>query len=92
MQRLHINRGFRIGFWCLPKHSGRTLKQLVTPRLDLVGVNIDILRQFGQGLLSLDRYNGHLCLKCRAMVPARAFCLGLLVAYGIMPLLRRKST
>lgn len=52
----------RIRFVCLPKHPGRTLKQLVMPLLDLVRVNIKILRQFDHRLFTHDCGNYHFCL------------------------------
>ncbi len=48
MQGLHINGRFRIGLRAFAKDSGRSLQQLITPLLDLVRVNIEILRQLDQ--------------------------------------------
>jgi len=59
---------------------------------DLVRMNVEILRQLDQRLLALDRGHRHFCLECRAVVPARSSCHGLLLARSIMLLLRGKST
>jgi hypothetical protein len=55
-------------------------------------MDVELLRQFDQSLLALDRGYRHFRLECRAVVPALSSCHGLLLARGIMPLLRRKST
>ena len=70
----------------------RPFEQLVAPLLDLVRVNVDILRQLDQPLLALDRNHSHFCLKCRAVFPARSLWHSHLLACSIMPLLRGKST
>ena len=49
-------------------------------------------RQLDQGLLALDRGHRHFRRECRAVVPARSSCHGLLLARSIMPPLRGKST
>ena len=92
MQRFHIDGRFSFGFWPIAKYPGRTFEQLVTPLLDLVGVNIKVLRQFDQGLFTFDRGNSHFRLECRAVVPARSSRHGHLLARSIMLLLRGKST
>jgi hypothetical protein len=55
-------------------------------------MNVETLRQLDQGLLALDRGYRHFRLECRAMIPARSSCHGLLLTCSIMPLLRGKST
>ncbi len=65
---------------------------LILPLPDLVWVNIEIWRQLDQRLLALDRSDRHLCLGCRAAVPARSACRGFLLACSIMPPLLGKST
>jgi hypothetical protein len=40
---------------------------------DLIGVNVELLRQLGQRLLALDGGQSHFRLECRAVVPARSF-------------------
>jgi len=71
---------------------GRPLKQLVSPLLDPVGMDVEFLRQLDHGLLALDRGYRHLRPESRAVVPARSSCHGLLLARSIMLLLRGKST
>ena len=44
MQRPHIDGRFRIGRQGLTKDPGSTLTQLVSPLLDLVGMDIEFLR------------------------------------------------
>ena len=73
-------------------HPGSPLKQLVSPLLDLVRGNVELLRQLDQGLLALDRRDHHFRLECRAVFPAWSSCNGLLLARSITLLLRRKST
>ena len=59
MQGLHIDGRFRIGLRGFAKHPGCTLQELVAPLLDLVRMNVKILRQLDQGLLALDRGYSH---------------------------------
>jgi hypothetical protein len=59
---------------------------------DLVRMNVEILYQRDQRLLALDRGNGHFCLECRTVIPARSSCHSPLLACSIMLLLRGKST
>ena len=42
----------------------------LTPLPDLVGVNIELLGKFGEGLFTADGGEGHLRFESRAMVPA----------------------
>ena len=49
MQGLHINGRFRLGLRGLAKHPGCALQE-VAPLLDLVRMNVKILRQLDQGL------------------------------------------
>ena len=46
------------------------IEQLRFPGRDLVGMDIENLRQIGQRLLALDGGQSHLCLKARGVVPA----------------------
>ena len=59
MQGLHIDGPLRDDLRSLPEHTGRALKQLVTPLLDPVGVHVEFLRQLDQGLLAPDRCYRH---------------------------------
>lgn len=38
--------------------------------LDLIRIDVKLLRQFDQGLLSLDRRRGHVSLESRHVIPA----------------------
>ena len=39
MQGLHVDHRFRLGLRPITEHPGRTLKKLITPQLDLVGLS-----------------------------------------------------
>lgn len=58
----------------------------------LVRVKVEILRRFGQGLLTLDRGDRHFRLECRAVVPARSMSCGLFFVCDILLTLLEKST
>ncbi len=90
MQGLHIDGWFRLGLQGFTQHPGRPLKQLVSPLLDLVGMDVELLRQLDHGLLALDRGYRHFRLESRAVVLARSSCNGLLLARRIMLLTRRE--
>src|SRR5690606_18135975 len=92
MQSLYIDGRLRIGLLGCAEHPGRALKQLIAPLLDLVRVDVEVLRQFDQGLLALDRRHRHFRLEWRTVIPAWSSCHGLLLACSIMLLLRGKST
>jgi hypothetical protein len=102
-----VDLRFRIGLRCLPEHPGRAFKKLIASLLDLVGMDVEILGQLDQRLLALDRGHRHSLggktipqivflsasyLGCRAVVPARSSCHGLLLARSIMSQLRGKLT
>ena len=55
MQGLHVDHRFRRGLRSFAEHPRRALKQLIAPLLDLVRMNVEILRQLDQRLLALDR-------------------------------------
>jgi len=59
MQGLHIDGRFRLGGRGFAKHPGCAPKKLVAPLLDLVRMDVEILRQLDQGLLALDRGYSH---------------------------------
>ena len=54
--------------------AGRAIEQLRFPGRDLVRMNIEKFRQFGQRLLALDGAKRHLCLEGRCVVPAGSSC------------------
>src|SRR6202035_4513549 len=74
MERLQIHRqcgGTSLGF--SPEYPGRPFEKLRLPLRDLIGVNVELLRQLGQRLLALQSSQCHFRLECRAVVPARSF-------------------
>lgn len=71
MKRLHVDQGggslrLRLG----PEYAGGPVKELAAPLRDLVGVDIELLRQIGQRLLAHDGRQRDLRLESRAVVPA----------------------
>ncbi len=74
MERLQVHswpHGAGLGLG--PEYSGSPLKKLRLPLRDLIDVNVELLRQFDQRLLALQGSQRHLCLECRAVVPADSF-------------------
>src|SRR5215210_5979402 len=71
MQRFHVDgwRG-RVRSRLRPEHPGRPLQELSLPGRDLVGMNVKLLRQFGQRLLTPYGSQGHLRFESRRVVPA----------------------
>src|SRR3954467_2397020 len=71
MQRLHVDdwRG-RVRSRLRTKHPGGPLQELSLPGRDLVGVDIELLGQFGQRLLTLHGGHSHLRFESRRVVPA----------------------
>src|SRR4051794_31401331 len=71
MQRLHVD-GWRGRFRSRlrTEHPGRPLQELSLPGRDLVGMNIELLRQLSQRLLALHGSQGHLRFESRRVVPA----------------------
>src|SRR3954469_15894095 len=71
MQRFHVDgwRG-RVRSRLRPEHPGRPLQELSLPGRDLVGVDIELLGQFGQRLLAPYGSQGHLRFESRRVVPA----------------------
>ena len=55
-----------------PENSGRAFEKLTLPLRDLIGVDIELLRQLGQSLLPLDRGQSHFRLEGRCVIPSRA--------------------
>ena len=55
-----------------PKNPSRAFKELGFPLGDLIGVDVELLRQFGERLLPLHSGQGHLSLEARCVVPARS--------------------
>src|SRR4051812_13896834 len=69
MQRLHVD-GRRSRFRLRAEHPGRPLQELSLPGRDLVGMNIELLRQLSQRLLAPHGSQGHLRFESRRVVPA----------------------
>ena len=70
--RLQIDGGlFRFAL-LLAENAGRAFKKLTFPCRDLVRVNVELLRQFGQRLVAFDGGQSHLRLKGRRMIAARS--------------------
>gem|GEM_PF-6171113 len=69
MQRFDIDSG--LGVLCstlATKHARCPFQQLGAPRGYLVGMDIKLLRQFGQRLLALQGSQSHLRLERRAVI------------------------
>jgi hypothetical protein len=90
MQGFQVDRRFRLGFRLSAKNTRRAFQQLVSPLLDLVRVEVEILCQLDQGLLALDCRRCKFSLECRAVVPAWSSCHGHLLARGDHAAVARK--
>ena len=90
MQGFYIDDGFSLSLRSLAKHPGRALQQLIAPLLDLVRMNVEILRQLDQRLLALDRGHRHFRLECRTVIPAPSSRHGHLLARGNHAAVARK--
>ena len=72
VQRLQIHwRRARLAL-LLTENARRSFEKLGFPLRDLIGVNVELLRQFGQRLLALQSRKGHFRLEGRCVVPACA--------------------
>src|SRR4051794_11374354 len=91
MQRLHVDgwRG-RVRSRLRPEHPGRPLQELSLPGRDLVGMNVKLLRQFGQRLLALHGSQGHLRFESRRVVPAWLSAHRLSCSAAILAAVRQK--
>lgn len=56
------------------EHACHSLKEVVFPLFDLVGVHVRLLGQFRQRLLASDGSKYHLRVENGALVPARSSC------------------
>ena len=70
MKTRQVDGGFLRLVLVLSENARRAFQQLALPIGDLVGMDIELLRQFGQRFLALDRGQRHLGLECRRMRPA----------------------
>src|SRR3954451_16197668 len=89
--------GFDVDRWCArlgpgfrPEHPGSSFEKQPLPGRDLVRVDVELLRQFGQHLLALDGGQSHLRLESRAVVPAWSSCHRLSCAPAILAAVRQK--
>ncbi len=74
VERLHVNR--RLSLLAprpTAKYTCSPFQKLTKPLRDLIRVNVKLLRQFRQRLFALNGDQCHLCLECRAVVPAGSF-------------------
>src|SRR4051794_33613092 len=71
MQRFHVDGWHgRVRSRLRAEHPGSPLQELSLPGRDLVGMNVKLLRQFGQRLLTPYGSQGHLRFESRRVVPA----------------------
>src|SRR5215204_1849208 len=89
MERLHID-GRRSRFRLRTEHPGGPLQELSLPGRDLVGMDIELLSQFGQRLLAPHGGQSHLRLKSRRMVSAWSFAHRLSCSAAILAAVRQK--
>ena len=59
MQGFYVDHRFRLRSWGRAKDPGGTLQKLIAPLLDLVRMQVELLRQLDQGSLALDRGYRH---------------------------------
>jgi hypothetical protein len=92
MQRLHIDgpRGRRRA--PRSENSGSSPLQLRLPCRDLIGVDVEMLRQLSYRPVALDGGKRHLRLEGRCVVPARSSVHGLSCSRRLSPLSGRNST
>src|SRR4051794_11193391 len=89
MKRLHVD-GRRSRLRLRTEHPGSPLQELSLPGRNLVRMNIELLRQFGQRLLAPHGGQSHLCLECRRMIPARLSAHRLSCSAAILAAVRQK--
>ncbi len=88
MQGLYVHCRGRLGGSGSTEDARGPFQKLRAPLRDLVGVNVELLRQLGQRPLALDGRQRHLRLEGRAVVPARSSGHALSSLLGIMPMSR----
>ena len=64
---------------------------LLTPLLDLVVMNIELLGKFGEGLFTANGGEGHLRFESRTVIPAGSYGHGRLLYPAKQPICRQKS-
>src|SRR5712671_505185 len=90
-------KGFQIDGWrsgfgtsLSPEYPGRPFKELRLPLGDLVGMDIELLRQIGQRLLAFDRGQSHFRLEGRCVAPACSLAHRLSCSTAILAVVRQK--
>src|ERR1035438_8752434 len=91
-------KGFQIDGWrgrfgvsLTSEYPGSPFEQLRLPLGDLVGMDIELLHQFGKRLLALDRGQSHFRLEGRCMVPAWSFAHCLSCSTAILAVLKAET-
>src|SRR4051812_43501017 len=92
MQRLHVDgwRG-RVRSRLRPEHPSRPLQELSLPGHDLVGMDIELLGQFGQRLLAPHGSQSHLRFESRRVVPAWSSAHRFSCSAAILAAVRQKT-
>src|SRR5215218_10195671 len=90
MQRLHVHWRVRRSGLLGSKHVGRPVEELGLPLGDLVGMHIELLGQFGQGLLALHSGQGHFGLESRRVIAARSLAHRFSCSAAILAAVRQK--
>lgn len=72
MKFLQID-GWGFFFRRVAEDRRRSFEKLVFPLLDLVGMNIELLRKFSEDLFTADSGKGHLRFESRAVIPAGSY-------------------
>src|SRR5215213_5398248 len=91
MQCLHID-GRRSRFRLRTEHPGSPVQELSLPGRNLVGMDIELLGQFGQRLLAPYGSQGHLRFESRRMVPAWSSAHRLSCSAAILAAVRQKTS
>src|SRR3954454_12351513 len=91
MERFDVDCRYTwLGLGCRPEYRGSPFAQQRLPGRDLVRMDIELLRQFGQRLLALDGGQSHLGLESRAVIPARSSRHRLSRSRAILAAVRQK--
>src|SRR4051794_37244489 len=91
MERFDVDGRYTwLGLGCRPEYRGSSFEQQRLPGRDLVRMDIELLRQFGQRLLALDGGQSHLGLESRAVIPARSSRHRLSCSRAILAAVRQK--
>jgi hypothetical protein len=69
MQRLHVDHRHQFSLRSIAEYPGRAFQQLVTPLLDLIRMDVKVLRQLDQSSFTLDSGYSYFRLEGRAVLP-----------------------